>query len=706
MADSHLSDEEIAAFTEKRLPASQREQLLAHIEHCTDCRLLLAEMAASLAASPPAASQADSSDKTSQPAAPSSLPWLPPSQFDEFRLLRKLGEGAMGQVHLAQDTLLQRRVAIKFLTAVRADPRQQQKFLVEARAIARVASPRVINLFRVGETGGHPYLVSEYVAGQSLDQLAKPQPYSETLRIAIALCEGLSAAHHFGVLHRDLKPANVMQTADGGIKLVDFGLAALEEQKGSTADGLPAIQAELRSTSRLPDAKGVVGTPLYLAPERWQGAAATPQSDLYALGALLFELLTAQPPYTADSQDELRAKVLSSDPPPLSPPPPSEYVELAAVIKECLERDPGQRPSSAQAMLTRLLAVRDQATGPRRPRHVGRWLVGLGVAAALGLGLGKPSTLRRWLRPQMVKVPGGSFVMGSAPPAVESAWVWCQRDTADCPHSLFDREQPTRRVTISTFYIDSTEVTTSALARWLNQLAKQPQLSIRNPKPDEQWVYFDDRPLVNLYPWYQPNYEIRYQAESHSFYVASEMGQKPARQVTWFGAQAYCQAQGKRLPSEAEWEFAARGPEGRPFPWGEDEPRCQDVVFALWDYAPKTMQQRKLACASAHSGVFDVATAQQDVTPLGIYDLGGNAAEWVADAYQAPYPDCPAPCSGCPAECTDPRAPEPEAEAQVLRVFRGGSYSNPGVMTRSATRGRYTPSVGLTDIGFRCARST
>lgn len=700
VADSHLSDEEIAAFTEKRLPAGPRERLLAHVEHCRDCRLLLAEMAASLAASPLLASSEPPSEAMSEPAATASLPWLPPSQFDEFRLLRKLGQGAMGQVHLAQDTLLQRRVAIKFLTAVRADPTQQQKFLLEARAIARVVSPRVINLFRVGETGGHPYLVSEYVAGQSLEQLAKPQSYPETLRLAIALCEGLSAAHSCGVLHRDLKPANVMIAADGAVKLVDFGLAALEEHKLSTSDSLPAIQPELNSTARVADAKGVVGTPLYLAPERWRGATATPQSDLYALGAVLFELLTAAPPYTADSQDALRAKILSSDPPPLSPPPPSEYAGLATIITECLARDPAQRPDSARAVLTRLQALRDRSTSQRPPRQIRVWLTGLCIAAVLlGLGFRKLAVLRRWLRPEMVQVPGGSFVMGSTIPAVDSAWVWCRRDDAACPRSLFAREQPTRSVTISTFYLDTTEVTTSDLTRWLNQLAGQPSLHLRSLKPDEQWVYFDDQPLLHLYPWHQPTYEIRYRPESHSFYVASELGQKPARQVTWFGAQAYCQAHNKRLPTEAEWEFAARGPEGRSFPWGEDEPRCEGVMFAVWDYAPGTLEQRKLGCANAHTWMFDVGEASQDETPLGIHDLGGNAAEWVADAYHDPYPSCPPPCR-------DPRAPEPAPGAPVLRVFRGGSYSNPGVMTRSATRGRYSPAVGLTDIGFRCARST
>ena len=705
MVGHHLSDEEIASFVAQKMANGKRAEVHSHIEGCQLCRDLLVEMAASLAAEAtpsfgePLTVIPDVSTDRSQLSASflaEPLLWNPPTHFEEFRLLRRLGEGAMGQVHLAADTLLERRVAIKFLTSVRSDPVQHKRFLNEARAIARVVNPHVIGLYRVGEVSGHPYLVYEYVPGQSLDELHKPLSWQMTLGIATDLAQGLCAAHRCGVLHRDLKPGNAMLTQSGSVKLLDFGLASVEEAHLSTQDGLPRLHPDSLPQVRMSvEQKALVGTPLYLAPERWRGTAATPQSDLYSLGALLFELLIGHPPFQSDSLDDLRTKILTAPVPSLVPSVPPECRGLAELVEKCLARDPACRPRSAEEVFHALARLRPQQH--RRlllPTMILILLVVVGVSVALW----QSRVVNRWLRPKMVEVASGSFVMGSGQPAVASAWVWCKRDEQDCPLSLFERELPERRVTVSSFFLDTTEVTTFELANWLNQLGKRGDIQIKSPKPDEQWVYAQDEPLVNLYPWFQPTYEIQYRADHQDFYVAKEMELKPARQVTWYGAQRYCQSLGKRLPTEAEWEFAARGPEGRRFPWGDLEPDCRGVMFALWDYAPGTMKQRRLRCSGFHSGLFDVGTAEQDVTPLGIYDLGGNAAEWVADAYQSPYPSCPQPCK-------DPQVRGSNSEGRRLRTFRGGSYSNPAVMTRSATRGKYAPDVGLTDVGFRCARS-
>lgn len=156
--------------------------------------------------------------------------FVPPEQFEEYRIVRLLGGGAMGQVYLAHDTLLDRPVAIKFIANLEEqvlETELRERFFIEARAIARLQHPNVVLIYRVGEWQRRPYLVSEFVRGQSLDRMQKPLPWSRVHRIGIGLSRGLAAAHRRGVLHRDIKPANTMLTGDGEVKILDFGLAKL-----------------------------------------------------------------------------------------------------------------------------------------------------------------------------------------------------------------------------------------------------------------------------------------------------------------------------------------------------------------------------------------------------------------------------------------------------------------------------------------------
>ncbi len=163
----------------------------------------------------------------------STAKFSPPEQFEEYRIVRPLGGGAMGQVFLAHDTLLDRPVAIKFIANLDEAVQQlelRERFFIEARAVARLQHPNVVLIYRVGELQGRPYLVSEFVRGQSLDRMQKPLPWSRVHRIGIGLGRGLAAAHRRGVLHRDIKPANAMLTDEGEVKILDFGLAKLLDQ--------------------------------------------------------------------------------------------------------------------------------------------------------------------------------------------------------------------------------------------------------------------------------------------------------------------------------------------------------------------------------------------------------------------------------------------------------------------------------------------
>jgi formylglycine-generating enzyme required for sulfatase activity len=272
------------------------------------------------------------------------MSWDPPTEFEEYRLVRELGRGAMGRVWLAEDFLLERLVAVKFI-AGEIDPGHRQRFFTEARAAARLSHPNVVAIHRVGEVSRRPYLVSEFVRGTSLDRVPRPVDGAQLLGWAIQLSRGLAAAHRRNVLHRDLKPANVMITDEGELKLLDFGLAQLLD--GGIGPG------------------ETVGTPLYMAPEVWRGEPATTRSDLWSLGVMLYELGAGSAPFPGPDVDAISKAVQSEDAPPMSGP--SIDPKLASLIDRCLKRDPAARWPSVDALRDALESLAADARAPRIP---------------------------------------------------------------------------------------------------------------------------------------------------------------------------------------------------------------------------------------------------------------------------------------------------------------------------------------------------
>ena len=182
--------------------------------------------------------------------------WVPPERFDEYRLVKRLGRGSMGQVWLAQDTVLDRLVAVKFISELPEHDAIRQRFLTEARAAARVQHRNIIAIYRIGEIGPRPYLISEYVRGDSLDRMARPVGWPRLLDIAVGLARGLAAAHQRGVLHRDLKPANAILSETGEVKLLDFGLAKLVQHAAPTSGTSVASPASPNSSSMIANRRG------------------------------------------------------------------------------------------------------------------------------------------------------------------------------------------------------------------------------------------------------------------------------------------------------------------------------------------------------------------------------------------------------------------------------------------------------------------
>lgn len=292
-----------------------------------------------------------------------------------YEIVSVLGAGGMGEVYRARDTRLPRNVAIKVLPAeLRGDAKLHARLAREARTISALQHPHICMLHDVGHDNGVDYLVLELCEGQSLaDRLERgPLSLDETLRYGIELAEALSSAHHAGVVHRDLKPSNIMLTATG-VKILDFGLARQRAEAGAS------------TTSSLDGA--FVGTVAYMAPELLRGEEASPRSDLFAIGAVLYEMLAGTSPFPGNSKAEVIAAILERAPRPLRETQPKAPAALERVIFKCLAGDPGRRWESAHDLAEELRWIREgkeEAVLPRRRRS--RFLgtvVAVGLAAAV-----------------------------------------------------------------------------------------------------------------------------------------------------------------------------------------------------------------------------------------------------------------------------------------------------------------------------------
>jgi serine/threonine-protein kinase len=616
------------------------------------------------------------------------------ARIGPYRLTRVIGRGGMGIVYEAVHEVIGQRVAVKLLgEAIARRPEYFARFANEAHAACAVRHPGLVQVFDFGKlTDGAPYILMEYVHGESLRaRLQRFGRFSidDAIRVARQIASALAALHHAGVVHRDVKPENAILVADeaaeGGerAKLVDFGIA--------------------RETSSAPVTRPgtLVGTPTYMAPEQCAEGTHSPASDVYSLGVVLFELLTAAPPFQGGAGDVMRMHLCAE--PPLARVEGAPEV-VRSLLAAMLSKEPEARPSAAlvastlvgrergavvigPAFKTTEASLRPLAleTKPRLGARHGRSIVigGLVVGA-----------LAAWIRiashpritpnlSAMARLAGGTFVMGRTAGEAESE---CRALGKECRRDLLDRAQPAHEVTVAPFFLDLEETTNDRFARWLGTL------SLRIDEDSDTHVkrFVRDTTAGTLLVDLHPDYSGLELGPGERIEVRPGFEGKPVVQITWDAARAYCASQGKRLPTEAEWEYAARGATARAYPWGDDPPSCDGTIFGRADGLP---------CAHRPRGPSDVTDGPQDRTPEGIHGLSGNVSEWVEDAFVVPYyEDC--------GHCENPITIEPAqvTPAAAVRVIRGGAWAN-SVLNRTSARGRWGRYSPGASVGVRCASS-
>jgi len=287
-----------------------------------------------------------------------------------YEILEKIGSGGMGDVYLAQDTELNRKVALKFLPAhLCEDEDCRTRFKREAQAAAQLNHPNIVTIYEVGDFQGRPFFAMELMEGQSLRDLIESQELSigAIIDLGIRICEGLNKAHEAGVIHRDIKPSNVVMDADGRPKLLDFGLAAVKGAEKLTRIG------------------STLGTVAYMSPEQVKGQAVDQRSDLFSIGVLLYEMIAGRRPFRGDTEAAIMRSIMDDTPEPLARYKADVPDELQRIISKLLEKDPSLRYQGAAEVISdlkKLMVSKESRVVSAMPKRSFRWPVIAGIIVA------------------------------------------------------------------------------------------------------------------------------------------------------------------------------------------------------------------------------------------------------------------------------------------------------------------------------------
>src|SRR5277367_4311821 len=285
------------------------------------------------------------------------------SRLGPYEITAAIGAGGMGEVYRARDTQLGRDVAIKVLPSfLSADPDRLRRFEQEARAAAALNHPNILVVFQLGTHDGVPYLVSELLEGSTLREPLQrgALPIRKAIDYGVQIASGLAAAHEKGIVHRDLKPENVFVTKDGRVKILDFGLARLLPQRGEVEVNAPTI-------SDLTDPGTVMGTVGYMSPEQVRGKPADHRADIFAFGAMLYEMLTGKRAFQKPTSAETMTAILNEEPPAVSQLVPLAPPAMQRIVHRCLEKSPEQRFQSASDLAFALEALSESGVSGTTP---------------------------------------------------------------------------------------------------------------------------------------------------------------------------------------------------------------------------------------------------------------------------------------------------------------------------------------------------
>src|SRR3989440_1121235 len=281
----------------------------------------------------------------------------PGAKLGRYEIRSHIGTGGMGEVYLAQDLTLDRKVALKVLPEDVASNRQRmQRFVQEAKAASALNHPNIITIHEIGTEPGAHFMATEFIDGENLRHHLRRTPLTltEAIDIALQVASALSSAHAAGIIHRDIKPENIMLRQDGIVKVLDFGLAKLTDQwRANEVDQDAATQAMVLTEPGM-----VVGTTAYLSPEQARALEVDPRTDIWSLGVVLYEMITRHTPFKSDTASDTSAAILKTEPPALSQFVPEVPTEIERIVKKALQKNRDERYQGVKDLLLDLKSLR------------------------------------------------------------------------------------------------------------------------------------------------------------------------------------------------------------------------------------------------------------------------------------------------------------------------------------------------------------
>jgi serine/threonine protein kinase len=576
------------------------------------------------------------------------IEWLGKT-IGKVRIDKYLARGGMGEVYLGTHLTLERPVAVKVLHSfIEEDPDLLVRFHREAKVVAGLRHPNIVQIYDFDAIDGHPYIVMEYLNGPPLatylSDLHKRNeriPHPQVGRLLKELTDALEYAHDQGVIHRDIKPGNIMLhgkaeefppdlslTNDVEAVLMDFGLVRIANAASQTVSGM------------------ISGTPAYMSPEQAKGEQTDRRTDIYSLGIVLYEMLAGRVPFEADSTLSLIYKQINDPPPPIPGIPPA----VQKVIDLALAKNPDDRYPTAQNMgADFLLAIGKTAEAsitrealPQETQRVSGDLPDVSSKGAKATAKSKPDARKpAQLGMGILAVIGvlalviGAIFIFSRPSILSTATAPSISFTATAPvvssTATEDAISPTATIVQNNAIVTPTAEIATSETPGLPAADGMVQIpagayEVGAASADNYHGALTNLSLNSFWiDQYQVTFEKYQSFLSATGTVAADVlgkGNQPVRGVTWDQAVAYCRWVNKRLPTEAEWEVAGRGPGPNPqlYPWGNKANADGD------------------AANLPDQDTYEVGAFSFNKSPFGVFDLVGNVWEWVGDSYASTSP--------------------------------------------------------------------